>query len=357
MLSEVETERNLKVTGQGAAASGSAPVIDMSGADETIAADIMRAASEVCSFPPSQFAAPCRQFRLAPELVGRIHILQVGFFSVTNHGIPEEVIAKAFGASADFFSQPKEVKEKQMPWRRDMNSGYEYFAQIRPSTGTPDQKESLQITAREGAMENGWPPVDSFEPAANELLNQAHALSQRILSLLEPIACPHLAPGTLAKAHTLWGPHGQSTLRMLHYPPVEPADVPEGYWRGALAAAAALAPARCTRPPFLPCHALAEAAQGAHSAHGCAFQTRPSACPACSHFPPLPSSSWAAHGLVLCDPALPAGRRGRRGPRVRAQPQGGWRRRLAQGALLRPLSADALPCSRLPNQAASPTRR
>ena len=42
-----------------------------------------------------------------------------------------------------------------------------------------------------------------------------------------------MAPGTLAKSHTLWGPRGQCTLRLLHYPPTAPPD-PEkdaGLWR------------------------------------------------------------------------------------------------------------------------------
>lgn len=201
-LAEVEVERGLWATGQGAAATGSIPVVDLSAPDGVVAAEIMRAASEV------------------------------GFFTVANHGIPEGVIERAFRASAGFFAQPKEAKEAQMPWRRDLNSGYEHFAQVRPSTGLADQKESLQITAREGAMAGGWPRVDEFEPAATELLARAHALAQRILSLLEPVACAHLEPGTLARAHTTWGPAGQCTLRMLHYPPVErPEAVPEGYWR------------------------------------------------------------------------------------------------------------------------------
>jgi isopenicillin N synthase-like dioxygenase len=81
-------------------------------------------------------------------------------------------------------------------------------------------------------MAAGWPSVPGFEESASTLLTQAHALALRILTLLEPLACPHLAPGTLAKAHTTWGPDGQCTLRLLHYPPIEkPEDMPPGYWR------------------------------------------------------------------------------------------------------------------------------
>eukprot|EP00965_Chrysotila_dentata_P011437 373482-Pleurochrysis_carterae.AAC.1 len=55
-------------------------------------------------------------------------------------------------------------------------------------------------------------------------MDTSYALAKRILALLEPKACPQLAPGTLAAAHTLWSPGGQCTLRMIHYPPTEPYD-------------------------------------------------------------------------------------------------------------------------------------
>ena len=147
----------------------------------------------------------------------------IGFFSVVNHDIPQRLIDAAFEASAGFFSLPLEAKAAASPFAAHLNSGHEYFSQIRPSTGTPDQKESLQITARTGAMEGRWPAEPAgFEATARELLEAAHALAARILTLLEPLACPHLAPGTLAASHTLWAEDGQCTLRMLHYPPTAP---------------------------------------------------------------------------------------------------------------------------------------
>jgi hypothetical protein len=44
--------------------------------------------------------------------------------------------------SRKFFDLPLETK-KQNPHNMETNNGYEYKAQIRPSTGMPDQKESL----------------------------------------------------------------------------------------------------------------------------------------------------------------------------------------------------------------------
>eukprot|EP00959_Pyramimonas_sp_CCMP1952_P063104 1318972-Pyramimonas_sp.AAC.1 len=58
--------------------------------------------------------------------------------------------------------------------------------QVRPSTGTADQKESLQITARQGAMEGRWPQEPpELRGASERLLDSALAVGRRILSLLE----------------------------------------------------------------------------------------------------------------------------------------------------------------------------
>lgn len=76
----------------------------------------------------------------------------VGFFTVTNHGIPMEQIDDAFACSEAFFAKPLEEKEAQSPFQRELNSGFEHMKQVRPSTGVPDVKESMQITARGTAM-------------------------------------------------------------------------------------------------------------------------------------------------------------------------------------------------------------
>ena len=147
----------------------------------------------------------------------------VGFFTVINHGIDELLIDRCFASSKDFFAQEQQMKREQSPFEPKLNSGYEYMTQIRPSTGVADQKESLQITARTGCMEGRWPSKPShMESDARTLMQASLELGQRLLTLLEPRACPHLSPGTLASAHTLWTDDSQCTLRLIHYPPTEP---------------------------------------------------------------------------------------------------------------------------------------
>lgn len=213
VAADVELERSLLASGHSSKASvtakeGLVPVIDMAQPDEACAAAMWEAATGV------------------------------GFFTVVNHGIDESLIDEAFGAAATFFNQPQEAKERQSPFAPGLNSGYEFMTQVRPSTGVPDQKESLQVTARAGCMDGRWPSVPTgFEPMAKRLMEQAHQLGRRILSLLEPRACPALERGTLAASHRLWGHDGQCTLRLLHYPPMDSGTLErltsgdKPYWR------------------------------------------------------------------------------------------------------------------------------
>jgi isopenicillin N synthase-like dioxygenase len=205
---DIAVEASLKTSGLGSAAvvdDGVVPTIDVSQADKAkVAEELWQAAT------------------------------QVGFFSVVGHGIPQSVIDDAFAVSADFFAQPLEDKMKQSPGDMKNNAGFEHFAQVRPSTGVADQKESIQVTARAGVMDGRW-PSDNFKDKADALMNAANKLAGEILDLLETKAVPHNKPGTISKSHTLWADDGQCTLRFLHYPalPDGAADklLEDGYWR------------------------------------------------------------------------------------------------------------------------------
>jgi isopenicillin N synthase-like dioxygenase len=205
---DIALEASLKQTGLGSAAvvdDGTVPVIDLSkGTREEVARQLWEAAT------------------------------QVGFFSVIGHSIQQTIIDDAFAVSESFFAQPVDVKKTQSPLDMSINCGFEYFAQIRPSTGVADQKESLQITARQGCMDGRWPD-SNFQEKADKLLNAAHSLACELLNLLEPLATPHVPSGSLASSHTLWQEDGQTTLRFLHYPAMEKektaALLKDGYWR------------------------------------------------------------------------------------------------------------------------------
>jgi len=74
-----------------------------------------------------------------------------GFFGLVDHGISLSEIENMFATSESFFSLPDTIKAT-VPFSHS-NAGWEKNAQIRPSTGQPDQKERYQMQF--GANMNG----------------------------------------------------------------------------------------------------------------------------------------------------------------------------------------------------------
>ncbi|KAL1407904.1 hypothetical protein Q8F55_007340 [Vanrija albida] len=95
----------------------------------------------------------------------------VGFFTLSNHGIPQDDIAAAFELSRTFFALDDEVKAKTA--LNGKNAGWEKNTQVRPSTGTADQKESMQLQF--ARMEGLWPSdtdVEGFQDRASKFMHQ-----------------------------------------------------------------------------------------------------------------------------------------------------------------------------------------
>lgn len=153
---------------------------------------------------------------------------EIGFFQVTGHGIPQSLIDDAFAMSGVFFDLEAITKDK-MAMQPGTNAGWEYKSQVRPSTGTADQKESYQITLPR--MAGLWPDtLLDFKPVmlAFERLNWTVAM--RILGCFaEKLGCPE---DTFLSGHDPLSPEYQSTLRLLHYLGMEDAK-PEDFkfWR------------------------------------------------------------------------------------------------------------------------------
>lgn len=95
----------------------------------------------------------------------------VGFFTLSNHGIPAEDIAAAFELSRAFFALDDEVKAKTA--LNGKNAGWEKNTQVRPSTGTADQKESMQLQF--ARMDGLWPAdedIEGFQAGASRFMHQ-----------------------------------------------------------------------------------------------------------------------------------------------------------------------------------------
>ncbi len=148
--------------------------------------------------------------------------LDVGFFQIVNHGITPEEIRAAFAMTERFFALPTEVKARY-PLKKALNAGWESRAQVRPSTGTPDQKESYQITRPH--MHDLW-PTEAELPAFREAMlgfeRKSWDVGMRVLS------CFALKlgfdDGFFTRAHNQDQPSYQSTLRLLHYYAIPPEE-------------------------------------------------------------------------------------------------------------------------------------
>lgn len=77
----------------------------------------------------------------------------IGFFTLSNHEISKELIQEAFSSSQSFFCLSDDIKRKTA--LNGKNMGWEKNAQIRPSTGTADMKESMQLQF--ARMQGMWP--------------------------------------------------------------------------------------------------------------------------------------------------------------------------------------------------------
>lgn len=154
----------------------------------------------------------------------------IGFFQLTNHGIPQELVDDAFALSEKFFDLPEQAKA-QYPLKPGSNAGWEFKAQVRPSTGTPDQKESYQITLPR--MKGLWPTGDEvalFKPVMMAFERHNWAVAMKVLSCF----ADRLGFNTdhFTEAHDPEVPEYQSTLRLLHYLGMEDAQPQDfRFWR------------------------------------------------------------------------------------------------------------------------------
>ena len=155
---------------------------------------------------------------------------EIGFFQVVGHGIEPELVDLAFAGAAAFFDLPVEVKGKY-PLDRPTNSGWESGTQVRPSVGTPDRKESYQITRPH--MDGLWPTEDELPGFRESMLGferRCWTLAMQVLSCFADRL--GFERDFFTRAHDPSSDTYQSTLRILHYPalPEGTATAP-GTWR------------------------------------------------------------------------------------------------------------------------------
>ena len=155
---------------------------------------------------------------------------ETGFFQLINHGIALDEIEDIFDLAEAFFDLPQELKEQCPLKGGGLNAGWEYKAQVRPSTKKADQKESYQVTRPN--MDGVWPKDDwlpDFQKRALVYEEKCWHLGMKVLS------CFALKLGFeedfFTQVHLPDSSEYQSTLRLLHYLPMQTNEVREGEWR------------------------------------------------------------------------------------------------------------------------------
>lgn len=151
----------------------------------------------------------------------------VGFFQLTGHGLSQHDIDEAFVWSERFFALPESDKSS-CALKPGSNAGWEFRTQKRPSTGTLDQKESYQITRPR--MDGLWPhSLDDFQPRMLAFERACWTLGMTLLSCFaERLG---FEADFFTQAHDWRQADYQSTLRLLHYLPLDNADTGPGIWR------------------------------------------------------------------------------------------------------------------------------
>ena len=139
----------------------------------------------------------------------------IGFFQVVDHGIDLATVDHAFDMSARFFDLPRAVKQ-QYPLKQGPNAGWEYMTQVRPSVGTPDQKESYQYTRPR--MDALWPSEEELAGFRSTIEDFEHRCWRLAMNLLGCFADRlGLDREFFTRAHDPSSTTYQSTLRLLHY--------------------------------------------------------------------------------------------------------------------------------------------
>ncbi|KUL87344.1 hypothetical protein ZTR_04682 [Talaromyces verruculosus] len=139
----------------------------------------------------------------------------VGFFTIIDHGLSDEDIEEMFLNSQRFFSLPDDVKAT-VPWSAK-NVGWEKNAQVRPSTGMPDTKESYQLQFGEN-MNDVWIDerhLPGFKATSLEFMTRVQGISERLMRCFaRGLEFPE---DFFIKAHDVSRPNSQTVCRLLHY--------------------------------------------------------------------------------------------------------------------------------------------
>ena len=149
----------------------------------------------------------------------------IGFFSLSNHGIPQELIDSTYSTGADFFALDRNQKSRYKLSDIGHQRGWTPFGtEHAKDTNIPDLKEFWQTgrtTNNSSATypQNVWPDeeVPQFRQSFDPLYDKMEDLSKELLK----------AASLYLGMQENWLPEmaieGNTIMRLIHYPPtIEP---------------------------------------------------------------------------------------------------------------------------------------
>ena len=146
-----------------------------------------------------------------------------GFMYLRNHGVAQALVDAVFAQSRQFFSLPPEVKNRARPQEQGSTRGYEGVGVQALEVGRPgDLKEIFQCGPEPARLRpNAWPEaMPEFRQTLLAFLAAARASCD---ALMKAIA---LSLGLPENYFVPFHDRTDSTLRLLHYPPLSGAPAP-----------------------------------------------------------------------------------------------------------------------------------
>ena len=146
-----------------------------------------------------------------------------GFFSITEHGLSNELVDKCYQLSKDFFDLEYEIKNKYSSVGSKGARGYTPKG-IETAVGEKiaDQKEFWHHgPVIDNSFDKKIPKnidieqIPDFNKNFDELYTELHKIGSRVLSVIA------LSIGLDQNYFDPWVEKGNSLLRSIHYPPVE----------------------------------------------------------------------------------------------------------------------------------------
>ena len=156
----------------------------------------------------------------------KLALMTHGFFTITDHGISNEVLATSYQLSKDFFALPEEIKNS---YAHPESAGARGYTPFGKETAVGEKIPDLKEFWHHGPIvDDSYDPrisknisvseISGFNDQFDLLFNQLNLLGMKVLSAIAAIL------GKDSSFFDNWALKGNSILRLIHYPPNDDAS-------------------------------------------------------------------------------------------------------------------------------------